>query len=50
MQIHAVASRSVRYTRTSRMRPMFYVPLALFSISIVGGLAVLAAELPTPLF
>jgi hypothetical protein len=45
-----VASRSVRYSRTSRMRPAFYLPLALFTTSIVGGLAVLAAELPAPSF
>ena len=48
MPTHAVASRSIRNTRISRMRPAFYIPLALFSLSIVGGLAVLAAELPAP--
>jgi hypothetical protein len=45
-----VPARSIRYTRSSRMRPAFYLPLALFSVSIVGGLAVLAAELPAPIF
>jgi hypothetical protein len=45
-----VAARSSRYSRSTRVRPAFYLPLALFSISIVGGLAVLAAELPGPVF
>jgi len=49
VQSHAVASRSVRYTRMSRMRPLYYLPIALFVTSIVGGLAVLASELPTPI-
>jgi hypothetical protein len=43
-----VSGRSSRHSRSSRMRPSFYLPLALFSVSIVGGLAVLAAELPPP--
>lgn len=50
MPSHTVVARSVRNTRISRMRPAFYLPLALFTSSIVGGLAVLAAELPTPIF
>jgi hypothetical protein len=48
MQI-IVPARSSRQSRSSRVRPIVYLPLALFSVSIVGGLAVLAAELPAPL-
>jgi hypothetical protein len=43
--VHARSSRS----REGRLRPAYYLPLALFLTSIVGGLAVLAAELPAPL-
>jgi hypothetical protein len=43
---HVVVARSSR-ARSNRFRPIYYIPLALFSVSIVGGLAVLAAELPT---
>ncbi|CAN5410092.1 hypothetical protein BH09ACT4_BH09ACT4_07460 [soil metagenome] len=51
MPLHTVISaRSPRYSRSSRFRPVYYVPLALFSFSIVGGLAVLAAELPGSIF
>jgi hypothetical protein len=49
MAAHIVVARSSR-SRSTRFRPVYYVPLALFSISIVGGLAVLAAELPTIAF
>ena len=42
MAMHDVA----RSNRSSR-RPLYYVPLALFSVSIIGGLVVLAAEIPT---
>lgn len=45
MQNYTVAARSSRVVRP-RIRPAFYLPLALFCVSIVGGLAVLAAELP----
>ena len=44
-----IPSRSSR-SRSSRMRPGFYLPLALFSVSIIGGIIVLATELPAPLF
>jgi len=40
-----IPSRSAR-SRTLRRRPMMYAPLALFSLAIAGGLAVLVAELP----
>ena len=33
-----------------RTRPLFYLPLALFCTSIVGGLAVLATQLPVEAF
>jgi multisubunit Na+/H+ antiporter MnhC subunit len=44
--IHARSTRS----REGRLRPAYYLPLALFLTSIVGGLAVLAGELPGPIF
>ena len=44
--IHARSTRSA----AGRLRPVFYVPLALFVSSIIGGLAVLVGELPTPIF
>ena len=40
-----VTSRSARHPR-ARVRPVFYIPVVLFCTSIVGGLVVLAAELP----
>lgn len=40
------ATRSSRIPRRTRVRPLFYLPLALFSTSIVGGLVVLATQLP----
>jgi hypothetical protein len=40
-----VTSRSARHPR-SRVRPAFYIPVVLFCTSIVGGLVVLATELP----
>ena len=43
MQI-IVSARSSRQSRSTRVRPIVYLPLALFSVSIAGGLAVLAAE------
>ena len=43
---HLVVSRSSRSPRLTRVRPLFYLPLALFCTSIIGGLAVLAAQLP----
>jgi hypothetical protein len=45
MSSHVVAARSAR-SRSRRFRPVYYIPLALSCVSIVGGLAVLAAELP----
>jgi hypothetical protein len=33
-----------------RVRPLFYLSLALFCTSIVGGLAVLATQLPVQAF
>lgn len=44
MNPYVVVARSSR-SRSNRFRPIYYIPLALFSVSIVGGLAVLAAEL-----
>ena len=46
---HVVVARSSR-SRQNRFRPAYYIPFALFTVSIVGGLAVLAAELPVALF
>jgi hypothetical protein len=43
---HVVLARSSRNQRLTRVRPLFYLPLALFCTSIVGGLAVLATQLP----
>ena len=43
---HVVVSRSSRSPRLTRVRPLFYLPLALFCTSIIGGLAVLATQLP----
>jgi hypothetical protein len=43
---HIVVSRSSRSPRVTRVRPLFYLPLALFCTSIIGGLAVLATQLP----
>jgi hypothetical protein len=45
MSAHVIAARSAR-SRSRRFRPIYYLPVALFAVSIVGGLAVLAAELP----
>ena len=45
MSSHVVTARSDR-SRARGFRPIYYVPLVLFTASIVGGLAVLAAELP----
>ena len=49
MTTHVVVARSSR-SRSTRFRPVYYIPLALFSVCIVGGLAVLAAEIPTITF
>lgn len=49
MQTYSVAARSSR-SRSTSFRPVYYVPLALFTVSIVGGLVVLASELPAPTF
>ena len=38
---HVVVSRSSRNPRLTRVRPLFYLPLALFCTSIVGGLAMI---------
>lgn len=46
MTTHVIVARSSR-SRSARFRPVYYIPLALFSVSIIGGLAVLAAEIPT---
>jgi hypothetical protein len=46
---HVVVARSHR-SRQSRFRPAYYIPFALFTVSIVGGLAVVAAELPVGFF
>lgn len=43
-----IGARSSR-SRSATFRPVFYLPLALFCGSIVGGLVVLAAELPAGL-
>lgn len=45
MSSHVIAPRAER-TRARGFRPIYSVPLVLFTASIVGGLAVLAAELP----
>lgn len=47
---HVVLARSSRNPRLTRVRPLFYLPLALFCTSIVGGLAVLATQLPVEAF
>jgi hypothetical protein len=47
---HVVVSRSSRSPRLTRVRPLFYLPLALFCTSIIGGLAVLATQLPVEAF
>ncbi len=47
---YAVLARSSRNSRLTRVRPLFYLPLALFCTSILGGLAVLAAQLPVEAF
>jgi hypothetical protein len=47
---HVVISRSGRRQRLTRVRPLFYLPLALFCTSIIGGLAVLATQLPVEAF
>ena len=46
---HVVVARS-RRSRQNRFRPDYYIPYALFTVSIVGGLAVLAAEFTVGLF
>ncbi|MEO8263805.1 MAG: hypothetical protein ABI566_14645 [Pseudolysinimonas sp.] len=46
---HVVVARSSR-SRQNRLRPAYYLPLALFTVSIAGGLVVLAAELPVGIF
>ena len=45
MHTSVIAARSSRNARLTR-RPLFYLPLALFCTSIVGGLTVLATQLP----
>lgn len=47
---YVVVSRSSRSQRLTRIRPLFYLPLTLFCTSIVGGLAVLATQLPVEAF
>jgi hypothetical protein len=43
---NVVVSRSSRSPRLTPVRPLFFLPLALFCTSIVGGLTVLATQLP----
>ena len=47
---YVIVARSSRNPRQTRVRPLFYLPLALFCTSIVGGLAVLATQLPVEAF
>jgi hypothetical protein len=47
---YAIAARSSRNPRLTRVRPLFLLPLALFCTSIIGGLAVLATQLPVEAF
>jgi hypothetical protein len=47
---YATLARSSRNPRLTRVRPLFFLPLALFCTSIVGGLAVLATQLPVAAF
>ncbi len=47
---YAITARSSRNPRLTRVRPLFYLPLVLFCTSILGGLAVLAAQLPVEAF
>jgi len=47
---HVVVARSSHSPRLTPVRPLFFLPLALFCTSIVGGLAVLATQLPVQAF